>query len=186
MGQRTERFFERAKKFLEASNNEQALRLFNQVLNREPGHKGALKQKALLLIDSASPKKVEEFLQLALEQHPKESSLRQIAGSFYISIQKFEQAHRHLQKSVELKSQNALAHYRLGIISARHHADHQQAITHFDEAIAQNPNLSEALFGRGCSYMIEGAMNKAEQDFRDAKKLDHDKAIEMLETHFNS
>lgn len=186
MGQRTERFFERGKEFLEVGNNEQALRLFNQVLNREPGHKGALKHKALLLMASEPPRDAEKLLKRALDQQPEDVELLQITGSFYISIGKFEKAEKHLQKSVNLDNNNALAHYGLGIISVRHYSNHQEAIEHFNAAIEQNAELAEALFSRGCSYMIEGNMNQAKLDFQEAQKLHHSEASEMLDTYFNS
>lgn len=184
MGQRTERFFERGKEFLEVGNNEQALRLFNQVLNREPGHKDALKQKALLLTSFEDPQKAEKFLSLALNKQPEDDELQQVIGSFYINRQKFEQAEGHLKKSVQLNSQNALAHYGLGIISVRHYSNHQKAIGHFNDAIAENPKLTAALFSRGCSYMIEGEMHHAKKDFREAKKRHHAEAAEMLDSYF--
>ncbi|MCW9708298.1 tetratricopeptide repeat protein [Fodinibius salsisoli] len=186
MGQRTERFFERGKNFFEAGNNEQALRLFNQVLNREPGHKGALKHKALLFTASEEPQKTEQFLDIALTQQPEDDELQQIAGAFYISINEFEQAEDYLKQSVQFNDRNALAHYGLGLICVRHYSDHSRAIKHFDKAIAHDAEFSEALFNRACSSMIVGATEKAKRDFQTAKKLNHPEAEEMLNNYFDS
>lgn len=184
MGQRTERIYNRGESFLRKKNYEQALRLFNQVLNREPGHKKALKNKLIIKIDQEKNQETEEFLEFALKQIPEDSELHQIAGSYYMSLNKAERAEKHFKKSVALDDNNALAHYGLGLIAANQHSNHEEAIDCFSRAIQLDQDFANAHFNRGCSYMLREQMDYAREDFLRAKKLDHPEAGHFLKQYF--
>ena len=110
MGQKTDQIFERGQSFLEKGNYEQALRLFNEVLNREPQYKEALKNKVLIKISEASKDEATKSLNFALDQLPQDDELQQIAGTFFINHQEFDKGLAHLRRSVQLTNKNALAH----------------------------------------------------------------------------
>ena len=184
MGQKTDQIFERGQSFLEKGNYEQALRLFNEVLNREPTYKEALKNKVLIKISEASKDEAITSLDFALDQLPEDDELQQIAGSFFINHQEFKRGLAHLHKSIQLNDKNALAHYGLGIVRANQQSDHKKAIEHFDKAIEQNPEFMEAFFNRGCSYLIEGESDNAKRDLIAAQKLGHPDVDELLEKYF--
>ncbi len=184
MGQRTERIYDRGVSFLRNKNYEQALRLFNQVLNREPGHKKALKNKLIIKIDQDKSQEAEEFLEFALKQVPDDSELQQIAGSYYMSLNKAETAEKHFKKSIALNNKNALAYYGLGLIAANQHSDHEEAIRCFSHAIQLDDNFANAHFNRGCSYMLQDKMGNAREDFLRAKELEHPEADHFLQQYF--
>lgn len=184
MGQRTERIYNRGESFLQKKNYEQALRLFNQVLNREPGHKRALKNKLIIKIDQNQNQETEEFLEFALKQIPEDSELQQIAGSYYMSLNKAETAEKHFNKSISLDNKNTLAYYGLGLIAANQHSDHEEAIRCFSQAIQLDENFANAHFNRGCSYMLRDQMDQAREDFFKAKELEHPEADEFLKQYF--
>lgn len=184
MGQRTERIYNRGESFLRKKNYEQALRLFNQVLNREPGHKKALKNKVIIKIDQDKNQEAEEFLEFALKQVPDDSELQQIAGSYYMSLNKADTAEKHFKKSIVLDDKNALAHYGLGLIAANQHSDHEESIRCFSHAIQLENNFANAHFNRGCSYMLQDQMVKAREDFLKAKELEHPEADHFLQQYF--
>lgn len=185
MGQKTDQIFERGQLFLEDGNYEQALRLFNQVLNREPKYKRALKNKVLIKIAERDKEKAEESLQSALNKIPEDDELQQIAGSFYINNKELERGIDHLQHAIQLNDENALAHYGLGIISANHQSDHRKAIDHFSKAIEHSPNFTEAFFNRGCSYLIEDELDDAKQDLLKAQASGHPDADSVLDKFFD-
>lgn len=185
MGQKTDQIFERGQLFLENGNYEQALRLFNQVLNREPKYKEALKNKVLIKIAEADKEEAEEALQFALNQLPEDDELQQIAGSFYINHKDVERGVTHLQRAIQMNEKNALAHYGLGIISANHQSDHRKAIDHFSKAIEQNPDFMEAFFNRGCSYLMADEWDQAKQDLNTARDLGHPDADDLLNKYFD-
>lgn len=185
MGHTTDQIFERGQLFLEKGNYEQALRLFNQVLNREPKYKEALKNKVLIKIAEAPREEAKENLQFALKQLPEDDELHEIAGSFHINHKNFNTGIKHLKRSVQLNGNNTLAHYGLGIVSANHHSDHTQAIEHFSKAIEQNAEFAEAFFNRGCSHLMEDHVDKARQDLNTAKELGHPDAEDILDKYFD-
>ena len=185
MGQKTDKIFERGKLFMEKGNHEQALRLFNQVLNREPKYREALKNKVLIKIAEESSGEVKDCIESALEKLPEDDELQQIAGSFYINDNKIEKGQEHLSRAIELNEGNALAHYGLGMILANRYSDHEQAIRHFSKAIDQNPDFAEAFFSRGCSYLMQDNMAEARLDLVAARELNHPKAAELLQTYFD-
>lgn len=185
MGQKTDQIFERGRSFLKKGNYEQALRLFNQVLNREPKNKEALKNKVLIKISQAPREEAKKSLQLALKKLPEDDELHEIAGSFHINNKDVNTGIKHLKRSIQLNGNNELAHYGLGIISANHRSDHVRAIEHFSKAIKQNPEFTEAFFNRGCSYLMENQTDKARQDLTTARELGHPDAEDILDKYFN-
>lgn len=185
MGQKTEKIFERAKVNLDENNHENALRLFNQVLNREPTHKKALRNKGLIKVLRGSTEEAEEFLLFAIEQQPEDDQLYQMLGTLYHNNEKPAEALKQFKKAVELNSSNAIAHQGLGMIYAQIFGEHRQAITHFSKAIETNSHKANIFFNRGCSYMLLEERSKAKDDFRKASDMGHTKSREMLEHYFS-
>lgn len=184
MGQKTEKIFNRAQTNLEEENHENALRLFNEVLNREPSHKKALRSKALIKILDGEKEEAEKFLLFAIDQQPEDDQLYQMLGSLYHNTEEPKKALAQFKKALELNSSNIVAQRGLGILFAHVFGDHKKAIQYFSEAIKLNQEKADLYFNRGCSYMILENMNKAESDLRKASQLGHSKAREMVEQYF--
>lgn len=184
MGQKTEKIYNRAKENLDKQNHEHALRLFNQVLNREPGHPEALRNKALIKVMTAEFQEAEEFLLFAINQQPEDDQLLQLLGTLYHNNGKPQKALAQFKKAIGINNNNAIAHKGAAMILAHIVGEHEQAINHFSKAIENDANNGELLFNRGCSYMISDQMDKAERDLRKAAVLNHEKATEMLEKYF--
>lgn len=184
MGQKTEKIFERAKVNLDEDNHENALRLFNEVLNREPTHKQALRNKGLIKILKSSAEEAEEFLLFAIDQQPEDDQLYQMLGTLYHNNEEPTKALKQFKKALELNDSNAIAHQGLGMIYAQVFGEHKQAIPHFDKAIEANSTKAEVFFNRACSHMLLDDRSKAEEDFRKAGEMGHAKSKEMLENYF--
>lgn len=185
MSQKTDKIFERAKLNLKKDNPENALRLFNQVLNQEPSHKQALRNKALIKVMNASREETEEFLLFAIDQQPEDDQLYQILGTFYHNKGEPQKALAQFKKSVELNENNHISHKGLGMIYAHFFNEHEKAVLHFSKAIAGDAESSELYFNRGCSHMILQNMDKAKLDLSKAGKLGNDKARKMVEKYFS-
>lgn len=185
MSQKTEKIFERAKVNLDEENHENALRLLNEVLNREPSHKKALRNKGLIKILKASFEEAEDFLLFAIEQQPQDDQLYQMLGTLYHNHEQPSKALEQFKKAVEINSANGIAHQGLGMIYAHIFGEHDQAITHFTNAIKENNNKADVFFNRACSYMITEEHSKAEEDFRKAGEMGHEKSREMIKKYFN-
>ncbi|MEL7834578.1 tetratricopeptide repeat protein [Fodinibius sp. Rm-B-1B1-1] len=184
MGQKTEKIFERAKENLENENHEHALRLFNQVLNREPSHKQALRNKGLLKVLNGDSEEAEEFLLFATKQQPEDDQLYQLLGTLYHNNGKPQKALAQFKNAIDLNGENLSALQGAAMIFAHILGEHDRAIKYFTKAIDINADNAELLFNRGCSFMISEKMDEAEKDFRRAVELDHTKAKEMLEKYF--
>lgn len=184
MGQTTERLFDQAKANLREENHEHALRLFNEVLNREPTHLQALRSKALIKITTDEAEEAEEFMLFAIEQQPEDDQLHQMLGTFYLNNEMPNKALHPLKRAVELNPTNDIAHHGLGLLYSRFQGDHSKAVIHFTKVIAISEDSANAFFNRGCSYMILQDMQSAKTDFRKAEALDHPKAKEMLAEYF--
>lgn len=180
---KTERLLEQAIGHLKESDYDNALRLFNQVLNREPGNREALKQKALLIIQSEDTQEAINFLHTAVERC-RDDELYQILGALYLKENEPTEGLTYLLRSVEINGNNAEAHYSLGMLYGYHQDDHVKAVKHFTQSLKNKPDYADAYFNRGCSYMILHRMKEAEKDLLKAKKEGHDKAGEMLEEYF--
>lgn len=184
MGLKTEQIFKRAKTNLDNEDHENALRLFNEVLNREPRHQEALRNKGYIKIINGSKEAAEEFLLFAIEQQPEDDQLYQMLGTLYHNTDDPQKAVAQFNKAVELNSDNGTAHQGLGMIYAQIYGDHEQAVDHFSRAIESGINDAEVFFYRGCSHIIMDHMQKAEEDLHKAGELGHTKSEEMLEKYF--
>lgn len=184
MGQKTEKILKRAKVNIRDEDLENALRLLNEVLNREPRNKEALRNKALIKILDGSNKEAEEFLLFAIEQQPEDDQLYQMLGTFYHNNENYKKALEYLRKAVALNGDNAVAHQGLGMLYARIFGEHEKATVHFSKTIELGKESKEIYFSRGCSYMLIDEMGKAEQDLLKAYDKGHEKANEMLEKYF--
>ena len=187
MGQKTEKICDRAKANLQKGNLENALRLFNEVLNREPSHPESLRNKALILAMSGSEEKAEEFLLFAIEQQPKDDQLYQILGTLYHNHEEPSKALAQFRKALELNEDNPLANKGIGMLYAHYYNEHKKAVSHFSKALEleDEPASADIFFNRGCSYMILQKMQKAEEDLQKAADLDNQNAQEMLEKYFD-
>lgn len=184
MSQKTEKIFERAKVNLEKENHENALRLLNEVLNREPSHKKALRNKAFIKILKGDKKETEDFLFFAIDQQPGDDQLYQMLGTFYHNNNKPKQALDQFKKAASLNDANALAHQGLAMLYAQVYGKHEKAITHFSKTIELGKNSGDVYFNRGCSYMLLDQIEKAENDLRKAGEMGHEKAQKMLKKYF--
>jgi len=184
MGQKTEKIYNRAKENLEKQNHEHALRLFNEVLNREPGHPQALRNKALIKVMNEDDEEAEKFLLFAIDQQPGDDQLYQLLGTLYHNSGKPQKALAQFKKALDVNADNTIAQQGVGMVYAQMLGEHEQAIIHFTKALENNPQNVDLLFNRGCSYMISEHMDKAEQDLQKAAELNHEKASEMLEKYF--
>jgi tetratricopeptide (TPR) repeat protein len=184
MGQKTEKIYKRAKENLDNENHEHALRLFNEVLNREPGHPEALRNKALIKVLNESYEEAERFLLFAIDQQQEDDQLLQLLGTLYHNNGKPQKALAQFKKAIDANTKNATAQKGAAMVYAHILGEHEQAINHFTSAIENDGTNGELFFNRGCSYMISEQMDKAEEDFQKAAELDHAKAKEMLEKYF--
>lgn len=184
MGKKTDQLLYRAKANLEQEEHENALRLYNQVLNREPSHLQALQSKALIKISTGKPQEAEEFLKFAIKQQPDDDQLHQMLGTFYLNNKSPQKALDELKRALKLNPSNDVAHHGLGLLFSQVHGQHKKAVAHFTKAIEISQSSADTYFNRGCSYMILKQMEKAEQDLRKAVELGHSKAKEMVEEYF--
>ncbi|MDZ7680217.1 MAG: tetratricopeptide repeat protein [Fodinibius sp.] len=185
MGQKTEKIFERAKVNLEKQNHENALRLFNEVLNREPSHKKALRNKGLIKILNGSFKEAEEYLLFAVEQQPNDDHLYQMLGTLYHNNEKPKKALAQFKKAVNINKANSLAQKGLGMLYAHIFGEAGKATKHLSAAIENGSADAELYFNRGCNFMILDDMSSAEQDLRKAAELGHEKSREMVNVYFD-
>lgn len=185
MGQKTDKLFERAKVNLDEDNLENALRLFNEVLNREPSHKKALRNKGLIKVLYSPMEEAEEFLLFAIDQQPEDDQLYQLLGTLYHNNEKPQKAISQFKKAIEIDPANQIAQQGLGMIYAHVLGEHEHAITHFSKAIEAGESKAELFFNRGCSYMLLDKREQAEQDLREAAKRGHAKSKEMVGKYFS-
>ncbi|PAU93851.1 hypothetical protein CK503_09265 [Aliifodinibius salipaludis] len=184
MGQKTEKILQRAKENLDKQNHEHALRLFNEVLNREPGHPQALRNKALIKVMSGNNEEAEKFLLFAIDQQPEDDQLYQLLGTLYHNSEKPQKALAQFKKALDINADNTVAQQGAAMVYAHVLGEHEKAITHFTKALESSPKNAELLFNRGCSYIISEQMGKAEQDLLKAAEFNHEKAKEMVEKYF--
>lgn len=185
MMSKTKQLLEQAKGHLNRKDFDNSLRLFNQVLNREPANREALRYKATIILKTEDKEKAIKFLHSAVERCT-DDELYQMLGTLYLKQEQSTEGLPYLLRSIEINKDNTEAHHSLGILYAYHHEDHKNAVKHFTKAINITSDNADAYFNRGCSHMILHNMKEAKQDLLKAKNKGHGKAEEMLTKYFSS
>jgi type IV pilus assembly protein PilF len=77
-------------------------------------------------------------------------------------------AYAEFQRSLELNPNNARAHNAMGVLLHLGHDRPEQAIGHFERALALDPQLSEARVNLGNVFLAQGRFEEAAKLYREA------------------
>ena len=126
--------------------DEKAIASYQQILEQEAQHTGALNNLAWLL-RSSSPNKALEYAKKALEKDPKNSNLNGTLGIVQLELEQFTKAERSLRRAIALGTKNNRHNYYLAkaLANTGNKAEAQEILKQLVNSKERFPELPEAI-----------------------------------------
>lgn len=83
----------------------------------------------------------------------------------------YDRAIQDYTQILKINPRNKNAHYNLGYVHYTYLKVYSQAIKHYDDAIAADPNYAEAYYSRGLCYEAVGNIDAAIADYQKSLQL---------------
>ncbi len=156
-------------------NFDDALKIYDQILNANDSDIEALSKKCLLLIDK---QKYEEALALSeeiIKKLPKRPEGYRIKGITLFHLKQFDKAIVELQKSLAIYP-NLSAHYFLAL-SHYYKNEPEQALTHLQKAYEINPRFTQAKVMTSIILLRQKRIDEAINEAKKALEKDEGNAL---------
>ena len=160
----------KAKECVRGRNLDQAISLFQQVLEVQETNAEALEGIAAAYFHAGNDPGALEYFKRLAELNPLEARPLINLGAVYNRLKDFEQAVDVLRKAVQKDSRSSEAFYNLGL-SYRNLDQLGMATTAYGEALRLNPDMPEAHVNLGNVCVEMGNYRKAINHYNDALKL---------------
>jgi protein O-GlcNAc transferase len=158
-------------------NPERAAQKYQDTLNLNPGHAGALSalagqhlNRGLRYRQQGQLAEATQELKAVLQFNPASSAAHQALGEIYEEQGQQAEAMQHYQEVLRTDPDSAASHYRLGI-GYEKQAQYDQAVAQFQEVLRINPDHPEAHAGLAVAYQKQGQSEEAAAAFRQAIRL---------------
>lgn len=142
---------------------EEAIALFQKVLEKEPDSVDARYNLALSLLRSGKQDEAIALLEKVIEMKPDMMETYLALGECYFNMGENEKAKSYFEQALEKEPNNAEVYYNLGII---HYKDDRtdEAIKNFITSNSLDPEFAPTYYQLGLAYIKKGEMDKAVQN----------------------
>ncbi len=165
----------RADSARKAGDVERALYFYVKALNFDPEDPDLLAAIGLLHQYQGNDLLAARAYTLALKSRPDFLRVREARGLILLAHEEDERARNDLARAIELNRDSWRAHNGLGMLSDRS-GEHGIAQSHYNIALALNPESSAILNNRGYSRLLSGDLPGAEADLKQAAAAGHEQA----------
>lgn len=157
---------------------EQAIKLYEAIVQTDSDHAPASHRLAILLAQEGKLKSAEDYFQLALRAESDDPQLHCNYGYFCYLLRRWDDAEFHLTQAIELDPALRHAHNNLGLLHARL-GNYEKAKRHFEIA---GCTPTDSLNNIGFARLLEKDYGGAKAAYRRALNEDpaHSKAREGL------
>lgn len=201
-----------AKASAEAGEYEDARRLFNEVISRQPDNLTAINNLAIISLREGDEQQALEYVEEILREDNDHVGALNTLGLIYMERENISLAQYVLQRALEEDETNSDVHNNLALVYLQD-GDVPNAINHFDLAVEHDPNYLESRMNRATilieyldydrvfedyEYTVElapenceanlgfAAANYAQRDYERARDLFEFYVEECDENHFSS
>jgi len=154
----------------QAGDLQQALTIYQKILQVEPNHSDALHLSGLVAYQSKNYHEALELIQKAIHVNAAEANFHNSLGSVLQKLGDLEKSAECFQKALTLQPQEARFHYNLGVVLKLQGAT-APALVSFQQALTLNPNYAEALNGLAHLLREQGQFTKAIEYLQQALNL---------------
>jgi Tfp pilus assembly protein PilF len=169
-----------AQTYVQEKQYDQALPYLEEVLAAEPANLDAKKLEASIYGEQGKTDKALAMLDQIIQQTPGDTQAIQLASNILISQGKQEEAKKYLAMMPAGTKIDPDALLNLGITKYNSN-DYKEALTYFDQVVAQDATLPEGYYYRGLAYLATGNGKAAKADFQKFLQIapNHAKAAEV-------
>lgn len=160
-----------AKSLHRSGRNDEANRMYIQVLDQYPNNVEAMRLRAVVYMEKGYFPIADDFLQQALLIEPNNPSISNNLGSLYFSQKKINKAIRYFEKALIIDPNFSQAANNLGNVW-QELGNTEKAITAYEKALAANPGLAPAWNNLGNTLSRCDRSIDAEKLFLKALELD--------------
>ncbi len=161
-----------AREYFNRKEYQQAERLYEQILAKDPENIYALSNLGVARFRAGKLKAAELTFQKAIAINPEDSFNHGTLGIVYYRQGRYDDAINVLTKSIALNPKNAIAHNYLGI-TASQKGWQEAAEKELQSAVALNPNYADAHFNLAVIYAT------SEPPSRELAKKHYERAIQL-------
>lgn len=177
--------FRQARSLMESGRRDEAETLLRRIVEREPGHTGALGFLGLTAFQRGELDDSERWLRRALELTPDDALLNQNLGLVFKARGQTEAALRRLEEALSHRPDLPMAHLHRGEILAGTGRD-LEAGESLARAVALNPNLGKVEMLRQAPAQIAGMVQSLEDARRRLANRKRTQAIEALAERYGN
>lgn len=163
-------YFIRGMVFKETGDTNRALSSFQSAIENDRDYYNAYMQAGVLFQLKNNPVCIEYFNN-ALRIKPESEEALYGRALFLQENGDYDRAIQDYTQILKLNPRNKNAHYNLGYLHYTYLKVYSQAIKHYDDAIAVDPNYAEAYYSRGLCYEAVGNLGAAKADYEKSIQL---------------
>ena len=151
---------------------DEALMICDEVLVKMPDHAGALDLKCVCFLRLGRIDEAEKAIRAALKHLDCNAALYTHLGDVLVKQNKEEEALQAYEHAIRFDNSFAPGFLGRGRVRMFHLYDREGSIRDFTKALELDPKESEAWFLRGLCRLGTQLVPEAQQDFREALKID--------------
>ena len=102
-----------------------------------------------------------EHFRRAVELAPEEAKYHNLLGQTYDQLGQATEAEQSLRRAIELDERCATGHYDLGVFLARREGRKEEALSAFEQALKNDPEMAHACYGIACLHAVNGKEKEA-------------------------
>lgn len=163
-------YFIRGMCYKETGDTNRALSSFQSAIENDRDYYNAYMQLGVLFQLKNNPVCLEYFNN-ALRIKPESEEALYGRALFLQENGEYDRAIQDYTQILKINPRNKNAHYNLGYIHYTYLKVYNQAIKHYDDAIASDPNYAEAYYSRGLCYEAVGNIGAAKADYEKSIQL---------------
>lgn len=163
-------YFIRGMCYKETGDTNRALSAFQSAIENDRDYYNAYMQAGILLQVKNNPLCMEYFNN-ALRIKPESEEALYGRAMFLQENGDYDRAIQDYTQILKINPRNKNAHYNLGYVHYTYLKVYSQAIKHYDDAIAADPNYAEAYYSRGLCYEAVGNIDAAIADYQKSLQL---------------
>ena len=170
--------FGRALALQQQGQSTSARRIYQEILDAEPGHFGALSAMGILAGQSNDLRQAVHYFERAIAVEPRNSGVRCNLGFTLKLLGRPEAALECFERAIALDSRNSIAYYGRAD-SCQDLGRTGEALSNYDKAIGLNPEFVDALYRRGVVLQQNGRLSEAIASFEQTSRIkpDHFEAL---------
>jgi tetratricopeptide (TPR) repeat protein len=163
-------YFMKGMNFKEMGDTTKAISSFQTTIEQNQSYYAAYMQLAIIMHARNSPMAI-QYYDAAIRINPKSEEAIYGRGLYFQDHNELDKAIQDYTTLSQINPKNKQAYFNLGYLHYTYLKVYDQAIKHYNQAIAVDSSYVEAIYNRGLCYEALGDIGAAKRDFEKAIQL---------------